>query len=374
MKDDEVIIYSLATQYVNLGDLLINQVLIEWLKKSSTVVIENKGVPDWFLEQVAGVGSLKASDDISRYSIKSVKFYQTILFSKASINAVMISPGHLGDDSFKKNIKKAMVLLIAIFLKMKGVSTCRVGVSFGKLSFVGRLIESLSATVFVVYSVRDMATKEKLFSFGQEKCVVIPDLSFLAYDRLKNYLVEECQHNKLLLSFRGDRRYPHASKQYENMIYSDIPKEAATLFDDVICYSQVEFDKDEQCKLSKLLSMAGNVVSLKEEYTNLEKAACHLSEANVVISNRLHVLLPAMMLGRLTLAVGSKHVDSKIVAIFKDMGLIHLFYDVEDKSENFLCFLSRALKNKAINIEKANIAIEKQSDKTKKLMCLAFGY
>jgi len=361
-KNNNVFVYSLATQHENLGDLLINKELVCFLNTVATVVIEDKGVPDDFLYSVAGSEAVRASSNVNSFCVKSKGFYLKSLFTKPFIDAVILSPGHLGDSNAKRSLKKFFVLLTVIYLRLRGVKTIRVGVSFGNLSLFASFIESLSALIFSFYAVRDEASKSKLLAFSHNHCVVIPDLSLLAFDYFKNKSqVIASVKNKLVLSFRGDRRYPLSSMQYSNLLYSDIPIKAVKEFDEILCYSQVSFDSDEQSKIQKLLEAVHSNVSFVEECDNLDNAVSYLCDAKVVISNRLHVLLPSLMLSTLAIFVGSKAMDSKIYDIYNDFGLSDLIYDVETCTEDFSVYLSRVLNDNDKYLDIIDTQLQAQS-------------
>ncbi len=368
MNKNNIFIYSLATQHENLGDLLINQQLIRWLSKIAVVVIEEKGVPQEFLYAVGGANVIKASCDPQKYSVKTLGFYLTSLVRRLAINAVVLSPGHMGGSSIKANVKRILVLLVSAYLRMRGVHTIRVGVSFGNIDFAGRLIESLSVLAFRVYCVRDENSRKKLLVFSRKECLVVPDLSFLAFEQLNSKANHGGVKDKVVFSVRGDRRYPKVNKSYEVAIYNDIPLQAAKEFSEVLCYSQVAFDVKEQRLLKSYLELNGVSARVAEEFESIDKAANLLSDAKIVISNRLHVLLPAMMLETLAVCVGDPVVDEKIFSIYQDMGLDDLIYDIENRTESFEEFMQALLLNREDIIERMNIAVQIQVNEIVALM------
>ncbi|MBV1929197.1 MAG: polysaccharide pyruvyl transferase family protein [Gammaproteobacteria bacterium] len=368
MKKNREFVYSLATQHENLGDLLINQQLIGWLKDYASIVIEEKDVPNDFLYAVAGRSVVKASSNPAKYAIKSKTFYLSNLLSNPKVDGIVLSPGHLGNSNIRLNIKKGLVLLVSLYLRTRGVRTYRVGVSLGHIGIMGGIIESFSTLIFEVYGVRDKYSQRKLLPFARKLCVIVPDLSFLAAGTLESLSTNVKHADKVVFSIRGDRRPPNSSKTYEKQIYNDIPLQASRKFNQVLCYSQVAFDRDEQRKLERLLSEHGHATNIAEEYCSIETAASHLADAKAVISNRLHVLLPAMMLGTLALCIGSYHLDAKIFAIYEDMGLDDLIYDIENPKQEFPQFLNNAIENRAAYLVKIKQSVLEQSEKINSLM------
>lgn len=335
MNSNKVVVYSLATQHDNLGDLLINQQFIKWLQNNFKVVIEDKGVPDNFLHAAAGSDAVRASDNKSKYSIKSKVFYESLLLSHASIDGIVLSPGHFGDSTLAKDLKKTVVLFISLFFRVKNISTYRVGISFGKMSLVGRFIESLTVFSFKLYAVRDVDSRSSLFRFAHKRCVVIPDLSFLAFDEYSTCSRESLKVSDVLISFRGDRSPPLVSDHYHRMIKADIPEICQLTFKSICCYSQVKYDAEFLKSIYDSISPDTTAASYHEEYSDIGKAAALINNVDIVISNRLHVLLPAIMLGKLVVAVGTYEDDKKIFSIFKDMGVQEFFYDLDSYEKPF---------------------------------------
>lgn len=372
MNSNKVLVYSLATQHDNLGDLLINQQFIKWLQSHFNVVIEDAGVPDDFLYAAAGTKAIKASENKSLYSIKSRAFYKRLLFSRASIDGVVLSPGHFGDSSLKKDIKKFAVLFVSLFFRLKGISTYRVGISFGKMSILGRFIESLTVFAFKLYAVRDVDSRNVLFRFAHNRCAVIPDLSFLAYDEYASVSGESDKVSNVLLSFRGDRPPPAVTDFYHRMLQSDIPQFCSRSFKIVSCYSQVKYDSEFLKSIYDSISSGKSNVTYSEEYTDIERAAALINNVDIVISNRLHVLLPAIMLGKLVIAVGSSGCDKKIYSIFNDMGIQEFFYDLTISERSFDAYIKSVISNDMANKSKLKSAVTKMSETVKQQLAAGF--
>lgn len=372
MNSNKVLVYSLATQHDNLGDLLINQQFIKWLQSNFNVVIEDKGVPDNFLHAAAGMDAIKASDSRSKYSIKSSVFYKSLLFSRSSIDGVVLSPGHFGDSSLAKDFKKLVVLFVSLFFRFKDISTYRVGVSFGKMSVVGRFIESLTAFAFKLYAVRDIDSRNSLYRFAHKQCVVIPDLSFLAFDEYAGFLGQSHEVFDVLISFRGDRSPPVVSDFYHETLLTDIPQLCSRTFKTISCYSQVKYDADFMKSICSSSTSGKATVSYHEEYADLDKAASLINTVDFVISNRLHVLLPAIMLGKFVIAVGTSGDDRKIFSIFKDIGIQDFFYDLDNYEKPFDEFLSSIITEAASNKLKLSSSVNRVAHIVKQQLATGF--
>ncbi len=372
MNSNKVLVYSLATQHDNLGDLLINQQFIKWLQSNFNVVIEDKDVPDNFLHAAAGMHAIKASNSKSKYSIKSSVFYKSLLFSRPSIDGVVLSPGHFGDSSPQRDMKKLVVLFVSLFFRLKKISTYRVGISFGKMSVVGRFIESLTAFAFKLYAVRDIDSCNALFRFAHKQCVVIPDLSFLAFDEYATCSRQSNEVSDVLISFRGDRSPPVVSDFYHETLLTDIPQICSRTFKTISCYSQVKYDADFMKTICTSVSSGMATVSYHEEYADLDKATSLINAVDFVISNRLHVLLPAIMLGKLVIAVGTRDDDRKIFSIFKDIGIEGFFYDLDNIEKPFDEFISSIIADAASNRHKLLSSVSRVAQIVKQQLATGF--
>jgi polysaccharide pyruvyl transferase WcaK-like protein len=347
-----LIFYIAQTQYTNLGDLIINKTLIERLKTHGKVIIDNRGVPDWYCQELG----LKADERASFYGMNGLLLAWLCcfraLFQRHVKTYLIVPPGHAysREKWLKPKIMGAMVYFV--LFRMIGGRICRFGVSIGPFSKVRELAEAWNSAMMYFYSVRDSLSEQYARKIGINKVRYFPDLAWLlACPELSDENSEGTPCNNLasttdctsesvpiqidgeyvIFSFRKRARAGIKVQSYGDELYTTLDAIAATVCGQwgkklVLTYqvdSDYEFCKDMKGRYGDRY----NVVLIDQK---VDRRTMHglYSKASMVFSNRLHVLMFALLAGSLPVAVVDIEKNKKVVGILLDAGLKQLIFNI----------------------------------------------
>ncbi|WP_371194968.1 polysaccharide pyruvyl transferase family protein [Glaciecola sp. SC05] len=327
-----IIFFETFTQFENSGDELINLALINLIRPHGQVILNDRNSPDWYLHR------LKAENDIL-YSKKygASGFYFGILkhqianrLKKSDTNTfLLLPPGH-----FSRKGKRVAAKTLELYLKLQllnwfGVKIVRLGFSIGPFDNANVLAEKFGSKAFKFYGVRDTVTLDYAKKIGIDNCDYFPDMAWAL--NVAEYPRKKVNENKIVVCFRSNSYGTVHDQSYltplilclEALLLESEFKDCELVF----CH-QVEFDKEP----SRLLHehFAGkHVTTLLDNRLGIADAHELYSEAAMVISNRLHVLILAALAGTLPLALIKPSHNGKITSIFNDNGLAECIVDSE---------------------------------------------
>ena len=351
MTDKEcnnIIFCQASIPYGDMGDLVLTKILIMKLRAYGRLIVNDYGVPEWYVQQLglkdeerASFYKVKFAFLIWLYSIKTlIKKYKTYL---------ILRPGHLYGKDYKFTIKMFQSALFFGFLRLFGVRICRFGTSIESFSKAHQLAEKLRAFFMYFYSVRDSLSRQYALKIGIQNVKLFPDLFWFlekngTSTNLK-YLMQipralkkpiEIDKGYVIFSFR-DKFKEFDIFGYKNNIYTALDRIAEVICKQwkmklVICYQVVQ-----DAKFSK---------ELKERYQEsydilfiedlIDSRYVHdlYSKASMIFSNRLHVLMLAMLCGTTSVALIDVLHEPKINGIYNDAGLNYLVFDIAKRNIN----------------------------------------
>lgn len=333
-KSEKVAIYPVVLPEGNLGDILIHKALIHSIKDRTEIAITDKYIGD---DTFSRLGLIEKDKAIN-------KGYKRGVFVKEGSyklpSYVMMGPGHFfttGPKLISKQWKKRLfwiigqtkTLIYLSMLKILGVKVCRFGVSIGPLAGIDNWFERRFASCMHFYSVRDSNSIKFVKSIGINKVQEFPDCAFLFPLQIQNHQKSE---KYIVLSFRSEIHTNHPDKEYANKILDAIEKIAADYNSDeytIYITSQVDVD----LKFGKVIydRLAPNYkVKQIDKLLSEDDLPKIYGNAEMVFSNRLHVLLFAMRSLTLPIGLTYKHQHSKLTGIFRDMGIEDLILDAEE--------------------------------------------
>lgn len=312
-------IFNIVTAFNNRGDLLINRALISKFREIGEVAIVTKDMPEPFLSKLS-------LSDHEMYS----SFWQCFKrnFGKRRLVKVGI-PGHnFGKPS--ANMQSYLELIYtASFKIILRVEFIRVGTSVGHLEKSAIRIEKLKAKFYKVYGVRDNSSYNL---FAPSKISYFPDLAFLSKDVKLN--LEKSKDIKtepyILLSFRPS--FPDAKISYDYI--KAIIKKLLNFIKErdessIKIAFQVPEDRTPCLAISEAISrIEGKKVEFIDETLELDASIDIIRNANLVISNRLHVLLPALINGVSHISLTDLHLHNKLVALYETIGAGFALHDI----------------------------------------------
>lgn len=302
-----MIILSLTTQYENLGDELINLMLLRQLAKSHKIIALSSNAPEWYIENIKN-GLQELQSNVTLIEDSKI-FYITLTKKVFSNNRIWLFTSCGDVSSSRPTILKDLLLLALQYLS--NLRVAQVGASISRITSSRATLLKISQNRGKNITVRDTASQE-LLRKQHINVRLVPDLSFL----LQTTAIKPLRSRLALISIRY-----HTDVDVERLL-RDLKSLFCTLSKHQLLPAftwQVSRDAEFCRHLANMLNVP--IRSLTTTTSNRLQAAFDLyDEADVVISNRLHVLLLAA--SRNTCPIAMLHTSEiKIRAVMRDMDM-----------------------------------------------------
>jgi hypothetical protein len=295
-------IVSLRTQYTNLGDLLINILLVSSLAAQCQVICDAAGVPDDYLAEfkaelsARGVAAefVPSRPGLILRTLRLVAGGQPVVF--------LLSPG---DNLPSRSPQRLVIGLLTRLLPRLFIA--QVGASWPAVGGADRFLLRGAAKRPDLLSVRDEASQARLQAVGVAPRIV-PDLAFL----------QPLSHHagrRFMMTFRERAELP-----FDALVARLAPLIAAARAAGLVpgfCW-QVSSDEALARKLAAACDV--EVFQTAPGRTTLPVMRELYHQGAVICSNRLHALLIGAANGALPLACLSA-ADGKVSAAFAAAGL-----------------------------------------------------
>jgi polysaccharide pyruvyl transferase WcaK-like protein len=370
-----IIFYQAKTQFENTGDLLINKSLIDLLRTYGRLVVNDKGVPPKFSEQLG----LKDEERLTMVTKSAFSVYLLMVlcesFFKRNMRVYLFSGfGHLYGGSFKQGLKLVLGGFVFMFLKLMRCQIVKVGFSLGPIGFFVGKAEAFRAQFVSRYFVRDTLSLDLARETGIRHVEVFPDLawSFRPQFFVKR-LRQSGQRPTVFISFRESTHELDVTKGYKFFLIRTMK----ILLDEIrpakikIGY-QVERDKKFCLQIFSDLVPQYKPDFVDERVTVVCAGAVY-GDVDYVLSNRLHVLLFAYKFGALPLAVIDKKKHLKITGIFRDSDLSDLLFDLNDDEGSARLHMRNIVDMRAVLGERLERQENLLAAKSAEILCDIFG-
>lgn len=309
LHEKPVLYYVANTQNENLGDILINLLLIEQCVKLFDVTINVRNCPDHYIEAITKTGCSIVDTNYASFITKimrsGIRGNRTYFFQK---------PGHFfGDEG---GLKKTMVRTLSfVAMHCSNVRLARVGASIGPFRTKSEiLLEKLQASLHALYSVREHYSQKYCQEYGLQTNFC-PDMAFLLAVRQQQVV-----NYDYCLSFRNihldDDRSEKAVRSLQSLTQNSR----------IAVVTQVERDHIFNHNLTKWCKAK---VHVSFRGSNADEIFAIYNASATTLSNRLHVLLFAAAYGSIPIPVINRAKQTKIAGIFEDIGLGYLIFDLQ---------------------------------------------
>lgn len=326
------IFFTANTQFENMGDGIIGRELLKLMRERGNLLVDNRRAPVWY-DKVLNLDPSESLRESSggfkrRIVISSIQSW----FAKSNVY-LALTPGHLyGSGPVTREI---VYVAFMFFLKVIGVKVVRYGCSLGPFRGFSEWVEKYKAYCFSAYTARDSITINYVQSLGINKVTYFPDLAFgLDYQGG----VSERKY-PIGMSFRtgtiseSDQFY--LEKLEAHLLTS---KFISSVRHSILFCSQVGRDHAYLQALKEKSNSDGDLVLYEGSNESINEIFACYDQVNIVLSNRLHVLICAASRGSIPVAVvdGSEH--KKIVGVYQSVGLGDLVFDIygEQSLDEFL--------------------------------------
>lgn len=348
------ILYNAYTCQGNVGDILINKYLIEEYAKYADVYIDCEGMPNEFQNIVLSSSSGRVHNfkEIEDKGLRSLRIFQILKqINKKGFTIYTRNPGPLAliQMPILTFIKRLILYSSFLYAQRQHLGTILIGVDINlpnnsflrwiNVSFLKRINE-------IVLRSQDNVNKTIKFI---PNIKAMPDMAFLSNDI--DMLDVEPIHNtkKIAICFRK-------SSEFDNLVKSIIPiihylKDKGYSVD--IIY-QVEEDQKSCELLYDKLRMTG--ICYRNKMIKFEDLDTYRNY-DIIISNRLHVLLMGIVHGALSLGIIShSKKEDKIKSLFSSVFENKYCFYYDEISELFYnaieeyCFSVRKQKEVCIKL------------------------
>ncbi|MGF1603308.1 MAG: polysaccharide pyruvyl transferase family protein [Thermosynechococcaceae cyanobacterium] len=325
---------SARIKYENLGDLLINRILVEKLRDFGQIISDDRGVPD----SVYNLLGLKDSERLSSFSnsfVASMMSYKFKLNKDHNSGVFWIkTPGgyHGSINNFLSTTKS---IAIHILLKVFNIHICTFGISVGPYSKSRQIFEKWKANCTYFYAVRDSISQDYAKSIGIDKVLRFPDLALMSECKLDLSIDKSDEY--IIFSFRESTNDLDNSIDYQERLFTYLSKIVELVSVTwgkriFVCY-QVASDYEFCSKIYQKYRDRHNIILVEEQLTI--NSICDIySKATYTFSNRLHVLLFSGIFGSIPVAVIDAEKHRKINGIYKDMDMSDLIIDISNQESN----------------------------------------
>lgn len=332
--------YNPFTQYENMGDLLINKSLLDLLRPYGTVIIDDLNKPKWFIDELKQESDSIVSEVCPNGIGNFLEDYLLKNRQQGDVYYQVFVPGDKSRKGFKKALSSLKHYYKLVKQKQKGCKSIRLGFSIGDFDTANLITESLYSSAFHAYGIRDSLSMGKAQKFRFSNTVFFPDLAW-AYKEdgssMPNPFKETAKY--LVLSFRANKVGTIHQSSYLTIIIEKLKKLlSANLFEGtkIIISYQVKFDRDACVQLRDALKDNNLDVYFLDRLLAIEEAISLYRASELVISNRLHVLLLASISESLAIPFVNASHNKKIVGIYQDNDLSDLVIDYTESDANNL--------------------------------------
>ncbi|MFN6516364.1 MAG: polysaccharide pyruvyl transferase family protein [Nostoc sp. CreGUA01] len=344
---------SAKTQYENLGDLIINKTLLSLMRNYGSLLIDDYEVPEWFCQELEIKDNERASKHYGKLTRKLI-FIFTLkrLFQPNNRIYLLLTPGHTYHSEKSYSVTGVIKNLISfLVLRLIGVRICRFGASIGPFATISRISERWQAKFMYFYSVRDNISKEYAHKIGIDKVQIFPDLAWIMEKPSHQDTNFNIDGEYVLFSFRKSSHELDDPINYQSSLYTTLDEIVKLVCTDwqkklVISY-QVSRDY-EVCKNIMDRYKGFYEIIFIEEQIDRRSVFSLYSHASMIFSNRLHVLMFAMICGSIPVAVVDASKHDKITGIFSDAGLMRLVIDIRNGVDQLKVLSNIAINTKTI--------------------------
>jgi hypothetical protein len=315
------IFFSLATQFENLGDCLINQLLLEQLSESCRVVVLGRSAPDWLVRRLARHESIVLCRRPGEFF---AALFDTLKQGRPA--GLVFKPGHwVARPGVFQLGRLATLAALTASLRARRWQVFRLGVSLGDYSRAEAWLQGLLGRQHSLYGLRDEASADLARSLGIIGSSYTPDLAFLL--PLCSHAPGPAGTRRLSLSFRS-RRWMAADTSTWPDLLNAMQTTAREGGQRLTVIEQVDFDHSLTDEIRQ--RTGADVVRFVGSERGAQEVFRAHAETDILVGNRLHALIFAWAEGAIPLAVADGGEDRKIRGLFAELGLDELVLEPEE--------------------------------------------
>ncbi|AOG12573.1 polysaccharide pyruvyl transferase family protein [Agrobacterium sp. RAC06] len=310
----------LKTNFLNVGDALINKELLKILTEFSDVVVDVSGAPTAFVDSL----SINELPNVAVRRMGPFRLYMSMVRDKMlgkRVVYVLMPGGNRGEKSFALYLLNVLYNGYLAIMRISGVRLVQFGVSFEHLGprYV-KILRGRSKFIDAIF-VRDQMSLQYATKLGIKIAGLMPDLAFnLNFDRLGFASRTDVVPTpaRIALSFRTDGK--HASEEEVTLFVHAVKKRYPK--NPLRFVSQVKSDARFMRQLADRFGADGDGdVDFMEIVNDPYDFRTVYADCSIIFSNRLHALLMAMASGCIPFAVLNDESGEKVRGVFQEIRL-----------------------------------------------------
>lgn len=355
-------IFILATQYDNLGDLIINKELINALSQHGHVDVDISRAPEEFTIEL--FSSLNENVSPLQYGIRSYMFYWKLFTKQYNCNVLILPPGAQSLIVNKNNLPSFILQILSIFiLKLFKVKIGCFGISFDAKK--SNLMGLLKWRLFDHIGVRSQEAIP-ILKTSLKNISYCPDLAILMKNKIRSHFNHDWGKYAVVSArsdipgYKDDRYAAELIKTCETVLL--LMDEIET----VVLIHQVGRDREFMVQIKNALCLDNKNIIFLPDKLNEDQVSEIYASAKYVLSNRLHVLLLAIINGTpLVTLIHQEHL--KLKEVLTDLSLENTFLDISSSPEEIHKKLTNIIKKtpkiiEEFNIKKSTLETQIQND------------
>lgn len=328
MEMKPLIFYKTTADFNNTGEVLIYKSLLENLRNYGNVIIDDSPhIQSLFLSRIG------IRDEERLHTYTKFSFVKYILI-KSLLNVISRNPIYfvtgVGDHKVNGAKKNLLSFFFLLFCRLCGTKVLRIGMSISFKDAAAKWSERLLSLTIPYYYVRDTLSLQSCHEAGVRKAMLAPDLSW-AY-QISNYEEKDSKEVKLVIfSFRDYCTSKKKKEPYRSDLILAIGVVLKRVCTNPLTKILFTYQCDQDLQFMNELKTEFNSypqIEIIPELVTLDNADNYYGQSQIVVTNRLHVLLLSYKYGALPIGLTDLKGHKKIHGIFKDNGLEDLLIDI----------------------------------------------
>lgn len=314
-------IISERTQLTNLGDIVLNTVLLDRLAKYGQLITvkSNEKLPASLECAIAGTSS-------ARLTIGELVALMMRSWFASKLWVICLNPGGYRGGASVSGLLRLVAYAAA---RLARIRLIRIGISVGPLTRARRYQERMLTRLTHCSAVRDRLSLAELCDSGARRVHLLPDLALLS-STFGPPSQSEWPRTLLAVSLRVGHKH---ARQSRVSFFADLCRGLSELCRrnglQLAFVAQVQDDVSLLAELAQLAGAQLHVLDTNDADV-MEKAGKLYASAAVLITNRLHAGIFAAMSGCVPIALVDPEEDRKITAMLADAGLTELIVPERD--------------------------------------------
>jgi polysaccharide pyruvyl transferase WcaK-like protein len=332
------LLFMAGNQPGNLGDIMLDRGLLNCLQKLVDVTVDYAEFPPEEAAQFKLTAETVQRSQGAVVSPRNPKGLLQLLKEPKRYDVVCFYPGILGYGSTGLYLKTRLrVLLACALMRLKGIQVMypSVGFPLHEINRLVVLVEGAIARLCLVYATRDRRVADCFQARGVSQIEYLPDVFFLNQQSRPSLDPDPSARKKVLFSLRDE--VPEAPEEKETFARKIVERAVALVTDlsrdfDVTLSYQCGRDRAPMSAIAEQTRHLQGV-TFHDELLDADCAYALYKQQDMIISNRLHCVLFAYIVGAAGIAMTDVARHDKLVGAMRTYEMEDYCLDVHDSDQ-----------------------------------------